>query len=85
MTNVQVRDVPPEAVERLKRLAARKGQSLQGYLRNVLLAQADVQVLDDILDGAAARTGGYRAAEGESVEEVRRAREERDKSLPIEQ
>jgi hypothetical protein len=37
------------------------------------------------LDRAAARTGGYRAAEGESVEEVRRAREERDKSLPIEQ
>ena len=84
MVNVQVRDVPADVLKRLKKRAAGRGQSLQGYLRDLLLAEADVQTLNDILTRAAARTGGYPAKESDSVEEVRKAREERDAQLDIE-
>ena len=78
MTNVQVRDVPDEVLARLKKRAATRGQSLQGYLRDLLEAEAAVEVNGEIFARAARRTGRYRAAEGESAEEIRRARAERD-------
>jgi len=81
MTNVQVRDVPEDVLARLKKRAARRGQSLQGYLRDLLAAEAAVEVNNEIFARAARRAGNYRATEGESAEEIRRAREERDKIL----
>jgi antitoxin FitA len=81
MTNVQIRDVPESVVANLKKRAAGRGQSLQGYLRDLLVAEAAVQVNNEIFDRAARRTGKYQATEGESAEEVRRAREERGQLL----
>ncbi len=81
MTNVQIRDVPEGVVANLKKRAASRGQSLQGYLRDLLVAEAAVQVNNEIFDRAARRAGKYRATEGESTEEVRRAREERGRLL----
>ena len=79
MTNVQGRDVPDDVLEQLNRRAASQGLRLQRYLRCVLEAEAGVGRNDNLLDEAAADPGNYRATEGEAAEEVRRARDERDR------
>lgn len=40
MSNVLIRDVPAEDLERIRSAAAERGDSLQGYLRAALHAQA---------------------------------------------
>jgi hypothetical protein len=40
MSNVLIRDIPPEDLERIRSAAAERGDSLQGYLRDALHAQA---------------------------------------------
>ncbi|MGH3734252.1 MAG: FitA-like ribbon-helix-helix domain-containing protein [Micromonosporaceae bacterium] len=80
MTNVQVRDVPPEIVELLKARASSRRQSLQSYLLDVLEAEAGVENNRRILEEAG-RRATYKAPLGEAAELVRRAREERDSQL----
>lgn len=46
---VQVRDVPAEAVETLKTRAARRGESLAAYLRELILGEASLPELDGVM------------------------------------
>jgi plasmid stability protein len=46
---VQVRDVPTEAVETLKARASRRGQSLAAYLRELILEEASLPELDEVM------------------------------------
>ncbi len=46
---VTVRDVPQEVRDELAARAARKGQSLQEYLRSRLIAEASKPAVDDAL------------------------------------
>lgn len=48
-TNVQVRDVPAEAVETLKARASRKGKSLATYLRELILEEASLPELEEVM------------------------------------
>ena len=40
MPNVLIRDVPAEDLDQIRHAASRQGTSLQGYLRDTILAQA---------------------------------------------
>lgn len=55
MVAVTVRDVPDEVRDELASRAARAGQSLQEYLRGVLVAAAEKPSVDDVLARARAR------------------------------
>lgn len=84
MTNVQVRNVPDDVLTRLKKRAAARGQSLQGYLRDLLAAEAAVEVNNEILARARARLTGLPESDGDDVVEmIRKGREERDQALGI--
>lgn len=48
-TVVQVRDVPAEVVETLKARASRKGQSLAAYLRELIMEEASLPAVDDVM------------------------------------
>ena len=55
MTSVQIKNVPDEIVAVLKQRAARAHQSLQEYLLAGLIAQAERQTVEEVLERAAAR------------------------------
>lgn len=48
VVNVQVRNVDDEVVRRLKARAAQRGQNLQGFLAEVLSAEAAVAVAEHL-------------------------------------
>jgi plasmid stability protein len=48
-TIVQVRDVPTEAVEALKARASSRGQSLTAFLREVILEEASLPNLEEVM------------------------------------
>jgi plasmid stability protein len=48
-TIVQVRDVPTEAVETLKARASSRGQSLTAFLREVILEEASLPNLEEVM------------------------------------
>ncbi|MDS1270046.1 hypothetical protein RIF23_07040 [Lipingzhangella sp. LS1_29] len=48
-TVVQVRDVPAEAVETLKARAARRGLPLAAYLRELILEEASLPAVDEVM------------------------------------
>lgn len=52
-TSVQVRDVPTEAVETLKARASRRGRPLTAYLRELILEEASLPELEELLTGPA--------------------------------
>jgi plasmid stability protein len=52
---ITVRDVPDGFRDELAARAARTGQSLQEYLRGLLVATADKPTVDDVLARARAR------------------------------
>jgi plasmid stability protein len=54
MVAITVRDVPDEARDELAARAARRGQSLQEYVRALLVAAAAKPAVDDVI--ARART-----------------------------
>lgn len=83
MTNVQVRDVPADVLDALKKLAAKRQQSLQGYLLDLLKAEAAVETNRAIFEEAAADAAGYAADADETAESVRQARQERDRNLGL--
>lgn len=58
MPTIQVKDVPEETHQILRRRAAEAHQSLQEYLRSRLIADASQPTLDEVLDRIAHRSGG---------------------------
>jgi plasmid stability protein len=52
---ITVRDVPDEVRDKLAEQAARAGQSLQEYLRAILVASATRPTVDDVIARARAR------------------------------
>ena len=58
MPTIQVKDVPDETHQILRRRAAEAHQSLQEYLRSKLIAEASSPTLDEVLDRIGHRSGG---------------------------
>lgn len=81
MSHVQVRDVPSSVLAALKDRAAQRGQSLQGFLRDLLAEEAAVTTNSALLDEAAADTACHPAEAGEAADLVQQGRAERD-SVP---
>ncbi|MCU1694411.1 MAG: hypothetical protein JWR34_474 [Mycobacterium sp.] len=55
MVAITVRDIPDGVRDELAARAARAGQSLQEYLRGLLVATADKPTVDEVLARARAR------------------------------
>jgi plasmid stability protein len=55
MVAITVRDIPDSVRDELAGRAARAGQSLQEYLRSLLVATADKPTVDEVLARARAR------------------------------
>jgi len=87
MTNVQIRDVPEDVLADLKTLASSRGKSLQGYLRDLLVAEAGVAKNKRLFARVAADLEGLPDPdpdpEYDAAEIIRRGREERDRALGI--
>lgn len=58
MPSVQIKNVPPEIHQVLRRRASTAGQSLQEYLLVQLTRQAQEETVDEVLDRAGEREGG---------------------------
>jgi plasmid stability protein len=58
MPSIQVKDVPDEVHATLRRRAAAAGKSLQEYLLDQLVEEAQTPTLDELLDRASGRAGG---------------------------
>jgi plasmid stability protein len=58
MPSVQIKDVPEEVHDVLRRRAALAHQSLQEYLRSWLIEETSRPTLDEVLDRAGGRSGG---------------------------
>ena len=58
MTSIQIKGVPERTHAVLRRRAAAAHQSLQEYLLQHLIEEADRPTLDEVLDSAGSRTGG---------------------------
>jgi hypothetical protein len=58
MPSIQVKDVPADVHDTLRRRAAAAGMSLQEYLLARLSADAASPTLDEVLDRAGGRAGG---------------------------
>ena len=76
MATIQVKDVPEETHQVLRRRAAEAHQSLQEYLRSRLIADAGQPTLDEVLDRIGHRSGG-RAPLQETAETIRDDRDRR--------
>jgi antitoxin FitA len=55
MVAITVRDIPTHVRDELAARAARAGQSLQEYLRRLLVSAADKPCADDVISRARAR------------------------------
>ena len=58
MPSVQIKNVPPEVHQVLRRRASTAGQSLQEFLLAQLTRQAREETVDEVLDRAGERSGG---------------------------
>ena len=58
MASIQVKNVPSDVHQTLRRRAGGAGQSLQEYLLNLLCQQARTPTLTEVLDRAGGRAGG---------------------------
>lgn len=76
MPSVQVKDVPDEVHAILRRRAAAAGKSLQEYLLDQLVEEAQTPTLDELLDRASGRAGG-KAPFKEAAKAVRAERDAR--------
>lgn len=70
MSNVLIRDVPPEDMEQIKEAAARRGTTLQTYLWETVHAQAAYLRRQDALARTARRLHGRPAVPEEAREAV---------------
>ena len=76
MISIQVKNVPSDVHQTLRRRAVGAGQSLQEYLLHLLCAQARTPTLEEVLDRAGGRAGGNIGA-AEAVAAVRAERDSR--------
>jgi plasmid stability protein len=77
MATIHVRDVPDDTVRTLKVRAARAGQSLQGYVRQLLDREAEVLTAEEASERArsiAARSSVTADDVVEAIAEVRQGR-----------
>jgi antitoxin FitA len=74
MPSVQIKNVPEDVHRTLRSRAAAAGQSLQEYLLAVLVEEARMEPLDEVLDRIGQRSGGSMTAEW-AVEFLREDRE----------
>jgi plasmid stability protein len=81
VTNVQVRDVPESVVAALRQAASRRGESLQGYLTDVLTEQAHIDITAAVLADAATDAEQADSAPFDAEQLVRAARDERAETL----
>jgi len=58
MPSVQIKDVPEQTHAVLRQRAAAAHQSLQEYLRTLLIEEASEPTLEEVLDRAGGRSGG---------------------------
>ena len=56
--HVQIRDVPDDVHRILRARAAAAGLSLSDYLRREVISAAELPTVQEVLDRAAARSGG---------------------------
>lgn len=76
MPSIQVKDVPVETHAVLRRRAAAAHQSLQEYLRALLVEDASTPTVDEILDRAGGRAGGS-VSFADATDALRRDRDRR--------
>jgi hypothetical protein len=76
MATIQVKNVPEEAHQVLRRRAGEANQSLQEYLRSRLIADASQPTLDEVLDRIGHRSDGH-APLGDTATIVRDDRDRR--------
>jgi antitoxin FitA len=81
MVAVQIRDVPDETRDALVRLAARKGQSLQAFLLDLVNDASRRERRLAILDEIDARQEGAPTTGLSAADLVRETRRERDEQL----
>lgn len=86
MANVQIRDVPDAVLADLKTRAARRDQSLQRYLHDLLVAEAGVERNSRLFARISADLAGCSELDDDddAAEIIRQGREERDQHLGIE-
>jgi hypothetical protein len=83
MPDVQVDDVPDDVLALLEGEATRQGQSLQGYLRELLTTHAGMTNNSDILGRVKADLKGLPEADDDVVEIIRQERAEGDRTVGI--
>ncbi len=76
MASIQIKTVPSDVHQTLRRRAVNSGQSLQEYLLQLLSEQARSPTLDEVLDRSAGRAGGQ-ITKDEAVSAVRADRDSR--------
>lgn len=76
MPAVQIKDVPEDVHEVLRRRARAAGQSLQEYLRSALIAQARQPTLQEVFDEVERRPANSSASLEVTTALVRAARDE---------
>jgi hypothetical protein len=76
MPSIQVKDVPRDVHAVLRRRAAEAGQSLQEYLLERLIEDANTPTVDEVLARAGGRAGG-RAGLRAAAQAVRAERDAR--------
>jgi hypothetical protein len=81
MVALQIRDVPNEVRDILAEDAARRGQSLQAYLLELVKTQARRRCNSALIRSLRERSDGASLGPGEAAELIRRLREERDAHL----
>jgi plasmid stability protein len=83
MVALQIRDVPEDLRDRLSELAARRGQSLQAYLFDVISDEARRQDNLAILDRFSRGTYGTHLTTADITDTLRAARAGRDAELQV--
>jgi antitoxin FitA len=58
MPSIQIKDVPADTHDILRRRAAAAHQSLQEYLRSRLIEEASTATIEEIMERAGGRAGG---------------------------
>ena len=76
VASIQVKNVPSDVHQALRRRAGGAGQSLQEYLLHLLCQQARTPTLEEVLERAGGRAGGNIGREA-AVEAIRAERDAR--------
>ena len=77
MPSIQIKNVPPEVHQILRRRAAEEGMSLQEYLLAKLTEEARQPTPKEFWERVGQRTGGGRMSLKEAVEYIRADRDAR--------